>query len=108
MKRLALALVLLTGYVKAQKVFVFQNECCVELYKVHDELGEFLVYRVMDLEQPLDSTDRKIFKNWQILSEQAQHYTVDAWRIQGKRIECIRPPYRFFYVKKQPFITEVE
>jgi hypothetical protein len=79
------------------------NERCVELYRVDDELGEFIVYLVENIEDPLSSNDTIILKKWSSMDQPKQSYCVQRWTMTGKRIESERTPCTYMLLKNQPF-----
>lgn len=99
MKKLTCLLLLISISARSQKAHQdsythffnnINNELCLDLYTLVDELGPYKVYMVME---GLDKNDVKMIGQWDMLSQNTKMRVVNRWTHEGKRVEVIRAPF---------------
>lgn len=86
----------------AQTVFKnANNETCIELYKIHDDSHDFIIYMLAD---GLEKKDSIVLYKWDSLSYDQKRYQVQLWSMGGRAIEIARTDYLQMNAQKiQPF-----
>jgi hypothetical protein len=101
-------LLAITISVRAQFFNNVNSELCFQLYIAGDQIGSYRVFIVID-EENFDSTDIKILKGWETLSQKEKSWMVQRWSLTGKRIEAERSPFITYppvFPNRNPFVLK--